>query len=124
MTRVIRRFLFWEAAAFGAAALVHFGLILRGYEHRGAGTAESVIAAVLFLALLWTWLRPRSIRWAGLVSQAFALFGTFVGLFTIAIGIGPRTGPDIAYHVGIIIVLVIGLIVTARAQRGRAAQQP
>ncbi len=120
MTRVIRLFLFWEAAAFSAATLVHFGVILHGYEHREAGTAESVIAAVLFLALVWTWIRPRSTRRAGLVSQAFALFGTFVGLFTIAIGIGPRTGPDIAYHIGIIAVLAYGLIVTARAPRGRA----
>lgn len=121
MTRVIRLFLFWEAAAFGTASLVHFGVVLHGYEHREAGTAESVIAAVLFLGLLWTWIRPRSIRRAGLVSQAFALFGTLVGVFTIAIGIGPRTGPDIAYHSVIIAVLAFGLIVTARAQPGRAA---
>lgn len=28
----------------------------------------------------------------------FALLGTFVGVFTIAIGIGPRTVPDIVFH--------------------------
>jgi hypothetical protein len=50
----------------------------------------------------------------GLAVQGFALLGTLVGAFTIAIGIGPRTGPDIVYHVGLLIVLGWGLAVTAR----------
>ena len=54
----------------------------------------------------------------GLAAQGFALFGTLVGIFTIAIGVGPRTGPDIVYHIIIVIVLVSGLIVTARAKMG------
>lgn len=33
-----------------------------------------------------------------------------VGLFTIAIGIGPRTTPDLAFHCGIGLVLAAGLI--------------
>ena len=116
MTRAIRIFLLTEGAAFLAAALVHFGVLLHGYEHRKAGTAESVIGVVLLVSWLWTWIRPRSTRMAGLGAQAFALFGTFVGLFTIAIGVGPRTAPDIAYHIGIIAVLASGLIVAARAR--------
>ena len=47
MTRAIRLFLFFETAAFVAAASVHFGLLMNGYEHHKAGTAESVIAIVL-----------------------------------------------------------------------------
>jgi hypothetical protein len=39
---------------------------------------------------------------------------TLVGLFTIAIGVGPRTIPDVAYHVGIVVVLIWGLSVAAR----------
>jgi hypothetical protein len=37
------------------------------------------------------------------------LLGTLVGLFTIAIGIGPRTAPDVIYHLVMVIVLVLGL---------------
>jgi len=29
-----------------------------------------------------------------------------VGLFAIAVGVGPHTGPDVAYHLGILAVLV------------------
>ena len=52
---------------------------------------------------------------AGLSAQAFTLFGTMVGIFTIVIGVGPRTIPDIVYHVAIVIVLVTGLVVARRA---------
>ncbi len=52
MARRIRTFLLGEAAAFLAAALVHSGALVAGYEHREAGTAESVIALVLLLGLV------------------------------------------------------------------------
>jgi hypothetical protein len=32
-----------------------------------------------------------------------------VGIFTIVIGVGPRTIPDIGYHIGIVLVLIWGL---------------
>jgi len=62
-------------------------------------------------------------RAAGLGAQAFALVGTLVGIFTIAIGVGPRTGPDIAYHIAIVAVLVAGLIVAARAPLAGSRQR-
>ena len=43
-----------------------------------------------------------------------ALAGTLVGAFTIAIGVGPRTIPDVIYHAFILIVLAAGLVVMAR----------
>lgn len=116
MAQAIRFFLFFEAATFLAAALIHFGLLVDGYEHQAAGTAESVIGIVLLVGLALTWIRPESIRLIGLAAQAFALVGTLVGIVTIAIGVGPRTVPDIAYHIGIVIVLVSGLVVAARAR--------
>jgi hypothetical protein len=116
MTRAIRLFVFIEGAAFIAAALTHFGLLIGGYEHQKAGTAESVIGIVLLVGLALTWIRPASIREIGLAVQAFALVGTLVGIFTIAIGVGPRTVPDIAFHIGITVMLAWGLMVTARAQ--------
>ena len=111
--RTIRIFLLAEALGFFTAALVHFGVLARGFEHAKAGTAESVIGSALGLGLLTSLLRPRSTRTAGLAAQGFALFGVFVGLFTIAIGVGPRTAPDLAYHVLIVIVLAWGLFRTS-----------
>jgi hypothetical protein len=114
-TQTIRLFLLLEAVAFGTASLIHFDVLFGGYEHQKAGTAESIIAAVLLAGLAASWIRPSATRRAGLVAQGFALLGTLVGIFTIAIGVGPRTLPDIVYHVGIVIVLVAGLVVTWRA---------
>ena len=116
MTRTIRLFLLLEAAAFVAAASVHFSLVIAGYEHRKAGVAESVIAAVLILALAVTSLGRTWTRTVGLAAQAFALVGTLIGVFTITIGVGPRTLPDVAYHFAIMAVLIWGLVVAVRAR--------
>jgi hypothetical protein len=50
------------------------------------------------------------------ILKGFALLGTLAGLFTIAIGVGPRTVPDLVYHATILAVLIWDLIVTARAR--------
>jgi hypothetical protein len=34
----------------------------------------------------------------------------------IAVGVGPRTGPDILYHIAIVAVLVWGIVVARRAR--------
>ncbi|HJY08426.1 MAG TPA: hypothetical protein VJ323_19050 [Bryobacteraceae bacterium] len=120
MTRAIRLFVLIEGVAFIAAALTHFGVLIGGYEHEKAGTAESVIGIVLLAGLALTWIRPASTRVIGLAVQAFALFGTFVGIFTIIVGVGPRTAPDIVYHICIVIVLALGLTQTARARADNA----
>jgi hypothetical protein len=112
--RTIRAFLLFEAATFVLAAMVHFGVLLDGYEHRQARIAESVIAVVLLAGLALTWINVGWTRRAGIATQAFALLGTLVGLFTIAVGVGPRTVPDIIYHVAIVAVLVWGLVVAKR----------
>lgn len=114
MARGIRTFLLVEAAAFLAAAWIHLGFSSLGFEHRRAGIAESVIAAALLAGLAWSALRPASARRAGRLAQGFALFGTIVGMVTIAIGVGPRTLPDILYHVVILAVLAWGLAVASR----------
>jgi len=109
MTSLVRAFLAAEAASFYAAALLHSGLIAASHAHWKAATAESVIGTVLLLGLLWTFVNPASSRTAGLAAQAFALFGTCVGIFTIIIGIGPRSPLDYALHTGFIALLVTGL---------------
>jgi hypothetical protein len=123
MTQPIRLFLLFEAATFIGAALIHFGLLMDGYEHQEAGTAETVIGIILLVGLALTWMRPRLTRRVGLTVQAFALLGTLVGIFTIAIGVGSRTVPDVAYHVGIVAVLVCGLVVAARTPVEQARQR-
>jgi hypothetical protein len=43
--------------------------------------------------------------------------GTLIGLFTVAVGVGPRTTPDIIYHIVILLVLVSGLCLAMKDQR-------
>jgi hypothetical protein len=124
MTPTIRLFLLVEAISFFAAGLVHLGVLARGYEHRAAGTAESAIGAVLLVGLVLTLVRGVWTRGAGLAAQGLALLGTLVGAFTIAIGVGPRTAPDLAYHAAILAVLAWGLVVASRAPTGRAGASP
>jgi hypothetical protein len=118
MIRTIRFFLIVEAVAFVTAAFSHFGLLFAGYAHHRASIAESVIAFVLLLGLAVSFVRPTLAAGAGLAAQAFALLGTLVGIFTIIIGVGPRTVPDVAYHVAIVMVLATGLVVTSRGRAG------
>ena len=112
--RKIRLILLFEAAAFFAASLVHSGVLIRGYEHEGARIAEGVIGAVLLLGLALTWGGEAWARRAALAAQVFAILGTIVGLFTVIIGVGPRTVPDVIYHIAIILVLIAGLVAMRR----------
>jgi hypothetical protein len=115
MVQTIQLFMLFEAVTFVAASLIHAGVLISGYEDPAARIAEGVIAAVLIAGLILSFIRPAWTRWVGLAAQGFALLGTLVGLFTIIIGIGPRTVLDIVYHAAIVVVLVWGLIVAARA---------
>ena len=115
MNQTIRRFLLLEGASFAVAALVHSGVLVADYAHRQASIAETVIAVVLLGSYVLTWVWPAHTRMLGLAAQTFALLGTLVGVFTIAIGVGPRTLPDIAYHLAILVVLAWGLAVAAGA---------
>ena len=108
-TVLARLFLLVEAATFVAAAAIHAGLLVEGHRHREAAIAETVIAVILVAALTLGWMpRPWPVRLA-VAAQAFALVGTLVGLFTIAVGVGPQTIPDVAYHLAILVVITAGL---------------
>jgi hypothetical protein len=106
--------LFFEAATFVFASLLHSGVLITGYEHQKARIAEGVIGVVLLLGAVSIWILPEWTRKAGLAAQAFAFLGTLIGVFTVVIGIGPHTVPDIVYHLAIVAVLVWGLILTDR----------
>ena len=116
----LRIVLFVEGASFAAAALIHAGIFIAAYEHPLASRAEGVIALVLFAALALTLVQRAWARGVAVVAQAFALLGTLVGVFTIVIGVGPRTVPDLVYHAAMVVVLVWGLSVAARAGSGDA----
>jgi hypothetical protein len=116
MTKTIRLFMLFEAVSFATASLIHSGVFITGYEHPAARIAEGVIAIVLFVGLALTFVRRTWTRWVGLVAQGFALLGTMVGLVTIAVGVGPRTVPDLVFHGGIVVVLAWGLYVAARTR--------
>jgi hypothetical protein len=116
MAKLVRTLLSLEAAAFGAAALVHSGLLVGGHAHSKAATAESVIGVVLLAGLVSSAVLPRSSRAAGLTAQGFALLGTLVGIFTIVVGVGPRTPLDYALHAGFVAVLVTGLVLVGRGR--------
>ena len=122
VTQRIRAFLLVEVVAFAGAGLVHLGLLVHGYQHRQARVAESVITLVLLVGLVLSWLRPTWTREAGLVAQGFALLGTLVGSFTIIVGVGPRTAPDVVYHIAIMAVLVWGLLVAMRSPANSTSQ--
>ena len=121
MRQTLRLFLLLEGASFVFAGLVHFGLLAGGYEHRSAAIAESLIGAVLLVALALTWRLPAWTRTVGIAAQGFGLLGTLVGAFTIAIGVGPRTLPDVVYHAAILLALACGLVVAARAPANTAS---
>jgi hypothetical protein len=103
-----------EGSTFVAASLVHRGFLLHGYAHGKAAIAETVIGAVLLAGAAAARVRPARARAIALAAQGFALLGTAVGLFTIAVGVGPRTVPDLAYHAAIVSVLVAGVVAVAR----------
>ena len=114
VTNLVRSFLAAEAGLFVTAALVHAGVLFKGYEHTEAATAESVIAAVLVAGLVATGIAPASSRGIGLGAQGFALVGTFIGLLTIALGVGPRTAFDLVLHGLMIALLVTGWMRVSR----------
>lgn len=114
MKQTIRGFLLVEGITFAVAGTIHAGRLIDGYAHGQAAIAESVIAGALVAGCGLTLIWPERTRSFGVAAQAFALLGTLVGVFTIAVGVGPRTAPDIAYHAVIVVVLGLGLVVTAR----------
>lgn len=121
--KIVRAFLVVEAAAFLAASAVHAGVLVNGFEDPAASMAERVIGAVLLAGLALIWMRPRWTRRVGLAVQGFALIGDLVGL-ALAIRVGPTTVPDVVFHAAMVVLLVAGLVVTARGGAGVVTRRP
>jgi two-component system OmpR family response regulator len=58
---------------------------------------------------------PGRTRKLALLGQAFALIGTMLGLFTIFLGIGPQSAPDLVFHLALLALLLAGLYFARRA---------
>lgn len=86
------------------------------YEYSRAAIAEGVIASALVLGIGASTIRPLSQRIIVLVAQGFALLGTLVGAFTIAVGIGPQTMTDHIFHGFLLVVLIAGLAAIVRSR--------
>jgi hypothetical protein len=106
-----------QITMFLVLVMIHFGLLIGGYRHPAAGTTESVIAAVLVFGLLLTWTPPPWSRRAATAAQSFGTLGVVVGLFTIALGIGPRTILDLTLNVVLLLTLIAGVASTKRGAR-------
>jgi hypothetical protein len=111
----VRGFLLVQIGMFLVLVAIHFGLLIDGYDHAAAGTSESVIAVVLIFGLLLTWTALPWSRRAATAAQSFGTLGVVVGLFTFALGIGPRTMVDLSLNLVLLLTLVVGLAVTRRA---------
>src|SRR5947209_4764582 len=110
----VRSFLLLQIAMLLSMVSIHFGLLIGGYRHRSAGTAELVIAAVLIAAVLLPWMPAPWSRRPATAAQSFGILGVLVGLSTIAIGIGPRTMLDFTLNVALLLTLIVGLAITLR----------
>lgn len=117
MERSMRALLGVEGVSFLLASTIHAGILITGYEHPDAMVAEGVIGVVLLVGLATTWIRPRSLVSIAAAVQLFALVGTLIGLWMIFVGVGPRTVPDVVYHVVIVGVLLVGLGLAWRIRR-------
>lgn len=113
--QTVRAFLSIEAVAFITAGAIHSGIFVAIDTHYQAAVAESIIGVVLLIGFGLSWIWSAQARLIGLLAQAFAALGTLVGLFTIAVGVGPRSVGDLAFHLAILAVLGWGLVVTARS---------
>jgi peptidoglycan/LPS O-acetylase OafA/YrhL len=121
-----------EAATFAVAASLHLdariplGIVtFYGEPQSKAAVPELIIAAVLLLGAVVVLLRPDEARQVASIATGFAIFGVLVGLVTIAIGVGPRTVPDLIYHVGVMVVLLISFgVLMNRRRRRRSRSRP
>ncbi len=109
---MIRLFLILQSVLFLGAASLHFGFFGKGYEHTKARIAETIIGLVLVTGFILTLFSPDNQQVIARTVQAFALFGTCIGIFTIIVGVGPRTRIDIILHLCMITLLIWGIILT------------
>lgn len=111
----------FAAVTFALASTVHFGVAVAGIVDPFAGAAipEAVIAVVVAAGAVCAAARVGGARWIAVGTTAFAILGTAFGLSITA-----RSGisGDVAYHVGVLAVLLVtlGLLLADRRRRSTA----
>jgi hypothetical protein len=110
------------AASLAVMSILHLAGAFDGRTDTGAGIPEAIIGVVLAAGALA--LVRNGDRRAAVAALGFAIAGFLVGLrFTIGDG-----GVQLAYHVAVLPVLVIGLALATRRARtggaGRAGFRP
>ncbi len=99
---------------FVLASLVHFGILIGGYEHDKARVAELIIAVILAIGFITGIINPAAAEKAARITLWIALAGTLIGLFTIIIGVGLQSSLDLVLHSVMILLLGLGLIFTKK----------
>jgi hypothetical protein len=97
---------FAMASAIHAGTVIPLGVTTVSDPFPGAVIPEAVIAVVVAAGAVAVFTRRPAARGAAVMATLFALLGTAYGL-TVTLG-SARTG-DIAYHVGILVVLAVTL---------------
>jgi hypothetical protein len=115
-----------EAVVFGAAAALHLDLRLQfgfrtvhGEHATNSAIAELVMAGVLLVCARVVVPRPVQGRPLAWLATGFALFGVLFELTAVAVGFGPRTIPDLAYLVVMMVALLISFAVLMNRRRVR-----
>jgi hypothetical protein len=108
----VRSCLLLQIAILLSMVSIHFGLLIGGYRHRFAGTAELLITAVLVAGLLLTWTPTPWSRRLATAAQYFGILGVLGGLLTIVLRIGPRTMLDLTLNAALLLTLIAGLAIT------------
>lgn len=123
---VIRMLFVVATAAFAVASIVHsgvtigFGPMLIDDPFKGAAVPEAVIAIVLGIGSASVIYRWPGAWWLAFGTALFALLLTIFGL-TVTVR-SSRTG-DIAYHVTILVVLVV-IVSSLLVSKGRRGYSP
>ncbi len=110
------------AVAFATASVIHFGVavpvgvVTVSDPFPGAAVPEAVIALVVAAGVLTVLTRRPAAREIALLTTLFALLGTSFGL-TVTLR-STRTG-DVAYHLGILALLlvILGLLLVPGRRR-------
>jgi hypothetical protein len=109
-----------EAVTFAIASVLHFGV---AESFIRAAIPEAIIAVVLGTGAVALLRRGAGSWWLALSTTLFALLGVIIGLSVILGGRVSRP-VDLAYHVGILVALVITVVLLLTPHFSRALRRP
>lgn len=115
-----------EAVSFAVAAVVHLGhrialgpLVVTGERATSSAVVESIIASLLLLGSLAVLFGALRARLFAFLVTFLAIVGAIYELVAISLGIAPRTVPDLAFDIVIMVVLLVSFAVLTNRRRLR-----